>query len=359
MTVAMLILYTTDNLQIWHLYLAQALTGAFGAFQLPAYLAATTMLVPKAEYARASGVRSLAESTARVLAPFFAGVMLIWVDMDGVMLIDVATFLIAIATLLVVRIPRPAITQDDLTSRGNAWREIGFGFRYIFQRHGLLGLLITFMSFNLFAALTYYAILPAMILARSGSDGLALASVQSTLGIGGIVGGLSLSICGGPKRRIHGVLAGAAFSFLLGDSLFAVGRGVPIWVTAAFLASFFIPFITGTNRAIWQAKVAPSVQGRVFSVQDMFQQATMPLGYLLAGLLADRLFEPAMAAGGSLVGVFGWLVGTGPGAGMALMFACTAILGTAVSVSGYLFQAVRHVEDELPDYEVVSTPRPV
>jgi hypothetical protein len=205
---------------------------------------------------------------------------------------------------------------------------------------------------NLFAALTYYSILPAMILARTANDQLALATVQGALGVGGMAGGLLISIWGGSKKRIHVCLMGAALSFLVGDLLMAVGRIVSVWMVAAFLAAVFIPFITSAERAIWQSKVAPGVQGRVFSTKGMFQQATLPIGYLLAGPLADRVFEPAMAVGGSLSDVFGWLVGTGPGAGMGLMFACTSILGTAMSLSGYLFRSVRNVEMDLPDHTV-------
>ena len=353
MTIAMLVLYTTGNLQIWHLYIASGMAGAFEAFQLTAYSAATTTLAPKAHLARASGMRSLGTSAAEVFAPFLAGMMLTLFDIDGVMLIDVATFLIAMLTLSLVRIPAPTLSEEGINARGNMRQEITFGFRYIFRRPGLLGLLLIFVGINLFAALTYFAILPPMVLARTGGDELALASVQSALGIGGVAGGVVLTIRGGPKRQIHGVLAAASVSFLLGDFLFATGRSAPVWVLAAFLAAFFIPFIIGADRAIWQAKVPPDIQGRVLSVQSTLRTATMPIGYLLAGPLADQVFEPAMAAGGSLAESFGWLVGTGPGAGMALMFLCTAILGCAMSLSGYLFRPVRQVENDLPDYDVV------
>jgi hypothetical protein len=174
-----------------------------------------------------------------------------------------------------------------------------------------------------------------------------------------VAGGLLLSLWGGPRRRIHGILAGAAISFLLGDFLFAVGQTVLVWWLAAFLAAFFIPFIVGANQSIWQSKVAPEVQGRVFSARGMLQPLSMPLGYLLAGPLADHLFEPAMMANGSLTGAFGWLVGSGPGAGMALMFFCTSLLGMAMSLSGYLFPAVRNIEGELPDHDAVLAPQPI
>lgn len=352
MTIGLLLLFMTGYLRIWHLYVAQTLTSVFEAFQLPAYSAATTMLVSKKQYARTSGMRSLAESTSTVLAPIFAGTLLTVINIDGIMFIDVLSFLCAMGTLLLVRIPHPAATTHKAEPRSSKIQELSFGFRYIFARKGLLGLLLIFSGMNLFAALTYFSILPAMILARTNSNSIALATVQGALGIGGIVGGLVISIWGGPKRRIHACLSGAALSFLVGDFLLAIGRTLPVWAIAAFLASIFIPFITSAQQAIWQSKVAPDVQGRVFSAKGMMQLATFPLGYLLAGILADHVFEPAMASGGALSEVFGWLVGVGPGAGIASMFVCTSVLGMGMSLSGYVFRSVRNVETDLPDHAV-------
>jgi hypothetical protein len=214
-----------------------------------------------------------------------------------------------------------------------------------------LGLLLIFCGINLSAALTWFAVLAPMILGRTGGDSLALATVQSAMGIGGVIGGIAMSIWGGPKRRIHGVLLLGGISFLSSDFLLGVGRVTPVWAFAAFAGSVYIPFIVGCDLAIWQAKVPPAVQGRVFSVQTLLQQFTMPLGYLLAGPLADRILEPAMAPGGSLAPIFGGLVGTGPGAGMGLMFVGTFILGMTFCFGGYLFPAVRNVERDLPDHD--------
>lgn len=351
MTVLLFILYHAGGLQVWHLYLTSALTGVFEAFQLPAFTAATTMLVPKSAYARVSGMRSLSTSIAEIGAPVLAGILLSVIGLAGVMLIDIATFVIALLTLFWVRIPRPTGTAEAMAEPRSTWRDIGAGFGFIGQRPGLVGLLIIYAGINLFGTLTYLALMPTMVLARSGSDRMVLASVQAALGLGGLAGGLCVSLWGGPKRRIHGILGMTALSFLFGDLLFAIARGVTVWVVAAFVAAFFIPFMLAANRAIWQAKVPPILQGRVFSVQGMLQRAMMPVGYLAAGPLADRVFEPAMTAGGMLAPIFGPLVGTGPGAGMALMFAGTAILGTAMCVIGYAFRAIRQVEDDLPDHD--------
>jgi MFS family permease len=346
MTIGILGLYLTDGLQIWHLYLAEALTGAFEAFQVPAYNAAITTVVPERQYSRANGLHSLAYSASQVIAPFLAGTLLVVVGLTGVMLVDIATFLIAMFTLLSVRIPRPAATEaGQKASQGKLWQEVRFGFRYIFARSGLCYLMIIFMGINFAASLTYFGVLPAMILARSGNDELVLASVQSVLGLAGVIGGVWISAWGGPKRRIHGVLLGAAISFLFGDLLFGIGQSLPVWIGAGFAAAAIIPLIVTSDRTIWQLKVEPDVQGRVFAVKGMLQQSLKPVGYLLTGPLADRLFEPAMMPGGALAPVFGGLVGTGPGAGMGLMFICTALMGTAISLSGYLVPAVRRLDD--------------
>jgi MFS family permease len=354
MTLIMLALYSSGNLQIWHLYVAEALTGGFEAFQRPAYTAATTTLVPKEQYGRTSAMRSLAYNASHMFAPFFAGLMLKAFDINGVMLVDLATFGIAITTLLIVRIPRPAASADGEAARGERfWSQVGYGFRYIYRRPGLLWLLFVFVVMNFIASLTWFSVMPAMILARTGSDELALASVQTALGVGGVIGGLVISAWGGPKRRIHGVLLGAAISFLLGDFLLGVGRGLPVWIAGAFLGSLFIPLITSSDQAIWQAKVAPDVQGRVFGVQSMFREVAIPLGFLVAGPLADHVFGPALMPGNSLANTFGGLVGTGPGAGMGLMFVCTSMMGMTLGLTGYLFRAVRNVERDLPDHDAL------
>lgn len=350
MTLTVMALYTTDNLAIWHLYLLQMTASIFETFQLPAYTAAISTLLDKSQYARASGMRSLADNTSQIVAPLAGGALLPLIGIDGIMVIDVITFLVAVGTLLLVRIPNPRPSAEDETDQPFL-RQVTFGFRYIFQRKGLLGLLLIFFGIHLFASLTYFSVLPAMILARTGGDELALGTVQAALGGAGVIGGLLVSAFGLPRRKIHAVLTGAALSFILGDFLFAVGRGVTIWVIAASATSLFIPFIVAGDRTIWQAKVPPALQGRVFSVSGMLRNASSPLGYLVAGPLADYVFGPAMMPGGALTPLFGPLVGTGPGAGIAVMFVFTAIGGCLISLTGYLFASIRNVEADLPDHD--------
>ncbi|GAB4476678.1 MAG: MFS transporter [Anaerolineae bacterium] len=349
-TIAILLLYLTGRLEIWHLYLAGAFAGVFQSFQFPAYSAAISLMVPREQYVRANGLIGLAGSASQIAAPALAALLLGVTDLSTLLLIDIATFLVAIGCLLVVLVPQPAETEAGRAGRGSLWQESLYGFRYILQRPSLLGLQLVFFSINLTATLSMTLMAP-MILARSGDSELALGAVQSALGIGGVAGGLLISAWGGPKRRVHGVLLGMAASSLLGEMALGLGRGVVLWSVGAFFATFFIPLINGANQAIWQAKVPPDVQGRVFAIRRLIAQITAPLAMLIAGPLADRVFEPAMLPGGALAVLFGGLVGMGRGAGMGLLFLLTGVLGILIGLAGYLFPAVRDAEDILPDHE--------
>jgi MFS family permease len=348
-TIALAILYFTGNLQIWHLAAAGAFAGIFESFQFPAFSASISVMLKKEQYARANGLLSLAESASGIIAPVLAGALLAFIGLGGVMLIDIVTFLLAVLAVLVVVIPQPPRTAEGAEGRGNLWVESVYGFRYIWARASLLGLQTLFFFSNLFGSIAF-TIQPAMILARTGNDAATLGLVQSAMGVGGVVGGLAMSTWGGPKRRIHGLLLGFIGLGLLGEALMGIGQSLPVWLVAGFFTLFFMPFLNGANQAIWQAKVAPDVQGRVFAARRLIAQITAPIGILLGGFLADRVFEPMMRGTGPGATLFAPLVGTGPGAGMGLLMVFVGVAGAIVGAAGYLVSVIRNAEDLLPDH---------
>ncbi|MBM2847926.1 MAG: Major facilitator superfamily 1 [Anaerolineales bacterium] len=352
-TVGLLVLQSQGRLEIWHLYAANLMTGTFNSFQWPAYSAAISTMVPKEQLGRANGMMSLVEIGPGVIAPLLAGALLPFIHLTGILLIDVTTFVTAIAVLLAVHVPQPPVTEAGREGRGGILKEALYGFRYIFARPSLLGLQLVFMTGNLMAGLAYTVLAP-MILARTSNNGVIFGTVQSVGAIGGVIGGIAMGAWGGFKRRVHGVLIGWALSSLLGQVVIGLGRGPWLWIPGAFIAYFFVPLIDGSNQAIWQSKVAPDVQGRVFAARRLIAWLTTPISPLIAGPLADFVLEPGMREGGGLTGAFGWLVGTGPGAGMALLIIVTGLLAMTVGVSGYLFPAVRNAEDILPDHDAGS-----
>lgn len=223
------------------------------------------------------------------------------------------------------------------------------GLRYIIERRSLLGLTVIFACLN-FLAMLGLVVLDPMILARTGSDEVVLGSVRSVLGVGGLAGGLLISVWGGPKRKIYGVVLGIVGASLSMAAL-GLGQSVTSWVVTGFSMLFFIPMIDAFALAIQQNKVPPSVQGRVFATGRAFSQIGTMLAYLFSGFLADLVFEPSLMPGGTLINLFGWLVGTGPGAGMGLMLFFSGLLGAAVGVAALLYTPVRDIERLLPDYD--------
>jgi MFS family permease len=168
-TIAIFLLYASGNLQIWHLYVAGVVTGSFQAFQFPAYSASSSLMLDKIDYTRASGMMQLAEAASTIIAPITAGFLLAVIRLEGVLLIDIVTFLVALALLYVVFIPQPSPTLEGMEGRGSLWKESFFGFRYIFARPSLLGLQLVFLSINLIGGFTGVLTAP-MILARTGQN---------------------------------------------------------------------------------------------------------------------------------------------------------------------------------------------
>jgi MFS family permease len=344
-TLLIAVFFFANRLEVWHIYLATALSSACGTFQWPAYTAAISLLVPKKNLGRANGMVQFGQAAAEILTPILAGVLLVTMRLSGVILIDVATFLFAVGTLLVVRIPLPGSASSAHKEKHSLLHEAAYGWKYITARSGLLGLLLFFAVVN-FLWGTVGALIIPMILDFTTADVLGI--VISVAGAGLMTGSLVMSFWGGPKRRIHGVLNFELFSgfcfLLIGLRPYA-----PLVALGAFGAHFTIAIINGSNQAIWQSKVAPEVQGRVFAMQQMVSNSLKPLAFLLAGILADRVFEPLMAATGPLANTVGQIIGIGPGRGIALIFLIMGVIKICVSLSAYLYPKIRDIEDDLPD----------
>jgi MFS family permease len=351
-TIVILILQSLGVLEFWHLYLTSIIYGLGMAFQWPAYSAAITTMIPKEQYARANGMMSLVEAGPNVVAPLLAGILLPIVGLTGILIFDVITFLLAIGALLIVHIPQPPRTEEGEQGRGSIWKEAAYGFKYIFARPSLLGLQLTFFVGNLFSGIAFTLLAP-MVLSRTGNDSFMLGSVQTAGAIGGVIGGVVMSAWGGFKRRVHGVLVGWMISGV-GVAILGLAGGLPIWITGLFISSIVISLINGSNQAIWQSKVAPDVQGRVFSARRLIAWFTNPISPIIAGTLADFVLEPQMRTASPLSETFGWLVGTGPGAGMGLIIFFCGLLAVLVGAAGYFIGVIHNAETILPDHDELA-----
>jgi MFS transporter, DHA3 family, macrolide efflux protein len=348
-TVAILFLFLSDNLEIWHLYFTSAVNGLFGFLQSLAYSASLSSIVPQEHYTRAGAFNSVQMSGAYILAPALAGTLYPWIGLTGILIIDIVTFIIAISTLSIVRIPQPSQNQKISRHNPNLKQELTFGFRYLLKQPSLLALVVFLLLENLIENINF-AILPAMILARSGNDPGMWGRLLTSFGIGGVLGAVTISIWGGPKRRIHGLLLGSAV-WKVGLIVLSLSQTMLIKIAAAVTSGFCSPFPDSSNQAIWMSKVKPDIQGRVFAARDLIAQIAIPLGAAISGPLADLFFEPAMRNGGSLARLFGGFLGTEIGAGMALMITLFSSCGLLIGLGGYAFPFLRNVEEIISNQE--------
>jgi penicillin amidase len=338
-------LLSANQLEVWHIYLLVGLNAAFGSFQGPAFSASIPLLVPKSQLGRANGMIRIGPAVARVIVPAFAGLLMVLINIQGIILIDLTTFLFALGTVLLVRIPRPVAGEGEKKERKSFFREAARGWTYIQEHPGLRGLLLFFAVTNLTLGMVWLLIIPLVL---SFANEAELGTILSLAGSGMLLGGIAMSVWGGPKKRVMGVLA---FTFLQGFVLLLGGLqpSAPLVVFAAFVFLFSFQIVMGTERALWQTKVPTDMQGRVHAIHEMVALSATGLAFLLAGPLTDYLFEPWLAPNGALAGTVGQLIGTGDGRGIGFLFIVLGILTIAATVVAYGNARIRNVEQDIPD----------
>jgi MFS family permease len=348
-TLGAAILLLSDNLQVWHIYLVNLLSSVFTSFQGPAYSASVTMLVPKKDLARAGGIQQIGGAVQSILIPVIAGALYASLGLRGVIWIDFATYFFAIGALLVVHIPQPARTTQvaEDGEKESMWRDAAFGWRYLRERPGLFGLLWYYAAVNFFLNLS--SVLSTPLVLAFGTE-VELGIAQMANGAAMLIGGLIIGAWGGPRRRkIWSVIIAIALSSL--GYLFSGLRASIYYIAAGqFLISFFIPISAALSQAVWQTKVPPDIQGRVFSIRAMIAWSIIPVANLVAGPLADRIFEPLLAEGGTLGDtIVANVVGVGTGRGIGLIFITSALFLFLVSALAFAYPRVRNLEEEIPD----------
>ena len=344
-TAVLALLLATGSLEIWHIYLAVSLSSVFKAFQLPAYTASTSMLIPKKYLPRASCVVRSGEACAQLISPLLGGVLLGIVKLQGVILIDLVTFLFALTTLLLVRFPNTKTAAVSEDGKASIWQDVVYGWTYIAVRPGLLVLLILFALDNFVTGVFEVLLTPLVLTFASVTE---LGTIQSIGGVGMVLGNLAMTISGGPRSLIRGIFAFDLFAHMI-ILAFGLRTSLPLFALLNFLFFFSIPIINGCCDAIFLRKVTPEVQGRVFATIRMIWMLCIPLAYVVAVPLAERIFEPLMAKNGLLAGSIGEIIGVGTGRGIGLLFITMEIIAILVTVAAYRYPRLWFIEDELPD----------
>ncbi|WP_229402064.1 non-ribosomal peptide synthetase/MFS transporter [Micromonospora okii] len=332
----------TDNLRLWMIYVLVALSQVAGSFQRIAFQSAVPQLVPKRYLGHAMGVTQLTNGVAMLLMPVFAAGLLATIELKGILLIDVASYVVAVVTLAVVRFP-------DLLGFRPKERllvAIANGLRYSWQHRGFRLMLGYFAVGNIFLA-------PALVLTTplvlSFGTATQVAQVALAEALGAVAGGVLMSLWGGPRhRRMIGVLIGN-----LGTALGCVVIGLDASVAMICVGVFWLGMAMTTAQSIYativQVKVPQRFHGRVFSLNQTISWSTLPIGFALVAPGATSLFEPMLAPGGALAGSVGAVIGTGPGRGIGFAYICFGAALVLVTLGGFAIRLLRNFDTEVPD----------
>ncbi len=344
-------LFFSSWLRPWMVIPINLWLGAFQTLMWPAFTASVTLLVPKEHYGRANGFVQLGEALPQIAGPALAGALYVVIHLGNLALIDFFTYLFSVALMLLwVRIPRPARTEDGRQARGSVWKEMKFGWDYITARPGLLGLLFYFMVINFLTGVMQPLLTP-LILDNWSAD--VLGYLSTVMGVGMLGGTLLMSAWGGGRRKIY-TLLGSGIGAGLFLSAVGVRLSIPLLAVCGFGFMFMMPFMNASSQAIWQVKVAPDVQGRVFAVRRALAWSTQLIAPLLAAPLADYVFKPGMAPGGALAAILGPVVGGGANHGVGVLMSLLGLLTGVVSVAALLIPTLRNLERDVPDHAAAA-----
>jgi MFS transporter, DHA3 family, macrolide efflux protein len=338
--------FLSGDFQLWHLYTVSLLQGTFATLQVPAERATVTLLIPDQHRERANAIMELAFPVASLLAPIMTGLIYAVVGVTGVIAVDLATFAVAALVVAVLTIPRPVASAEGAAGRGNLLGELRGGLHFLRQRRPIL-LFLLYLTFTNFLLNGPLDLNIPYLFALTGSEaqvGFGLGAASA----GAFAGASLMAVLGRVRHRLRLLLAGGLLTGLM-FLLLGTARSLPLVSVALFLLILPLPAGGALFMSFLQLKTPPDLQGRVFALYSQLALLGSTLSFLLIGPLVDRVIQP-------LVGTPAWrsvapYVGSGPGAGIALVLLVTGVLYLAATLLIFSFPSVRHMETRLPDYQ--------
>jgi len=348
LAIVFLLLHQPSNLAC--LYLLLTIKAGFTTFQTLAYTAGITLLVPKQYYSRSSGMIQGAQAFAQIAAPLLAGIVVVKFGIEGALLIDVGSFLFACATLIGVKFSIPPVTVEGEVGRGSMMHEMAAGWQYIAARPGMQSLLLFLLVPYFTLGMLETLFTPLVLSFASVSE---LGVVLTIGGCGWLMGSICISSWSGPKRRVDGIFG---FVIFQGCCLLLSGLrpSILLAATGCFGFLFAYPIVLSCNQMIWQTKVMPDLQGRVFGVRRLVEQLPPAIAYITVGPLVEHWFEPWLSPGGCLSLAFGQFLGTGAGRGISFLFVIMGALNILITVLVLKYPPLRNLEEQLPDAILIT-----
>ena len=326
-TIIVFTLLKADLLMPWHMYLLNAINGLMNTVQQPAGDVAMTLITPKEHYQKTSGMRSFSQSLITILHPVIATALFALAGMEVVILVDLATFVIAFLTFLfAIRIPR--IEETETEKKETLLQAAGVGLRYLKENPLILTLIFFLAGVNLVAS-AFDAILPAFVLPRDNGGETILGIVTSAAGVATLIGSVIATVLPAPKDRIRVIYLTMLISLSIENFLLAFSQTPVLWCLAQVIGWLPVPLMNANMDVVFRSTIPTNMQGRVYACRNTLQFFTIPIGFFLGGILVDEVCEPFMAAG-TTADIWRTLFGMGKGSGAAMVCFILGVAGTAV-----------------------------
>ncbi len=283
------LLFWLERLEIWHVYVIMFARSLGGTFHWPAMQASTSLMVPKEQLSRVAGMNQTLHGILGIITPPLGAFLMELLPLHSIMAIDVITAMLAVVPLLFVHVPQPQRVQTASQTQSSVGQDMKEGFLYIWRWKGVFWVLVMATVINM-AINPGMSLMPILITKHFGGDALQLGWMNSAWGAGVILGGLTLSLWGGFKRKVYTATLGLV-GMGLGIALIGFAPASAFWLalTGMTLGGLMNPICNGPFMAILQDAVAPELQGRVLSVVGAVAGAASPLGMAIAGPVSDWL----------------------------------------------------------------------
>jgi DHA3 family macrolide efflux protein-like MFS transporter len=304
-TLALMLIYLSGDMQPWHVYGLMFVRAVGGGFHWPAMMASTTLMVPREQYTRVQGMNQTLHGVNNIVTPPLGALLLSLLPLNGIMMIDVATAMIAIVPLFFIAIPQPE-RKAALETVTGGWmttilKDVREGLVYIGSWPAFVIILMTAMAAN-FVLNPAFSLMPILVTQHFYGDVVELGWMSSASGVGMLIGGLTLSAWGGFRSKIMTLLFGLA---LMGTGVLVVGAAPSAWlwmgIAGMFLVGFARPIANGPLFALIQATVEPALQGRVLSAINSIVTVASPLSLAIAGPVSDAVGVPVWYVAGGLL----------------------------------------------------------
>jgi len=326
---------------LWAVLSVVWLLSFASTFQRIAYTAAIPQLVPKRYLGHANGIAQLVNGVALLFVPLLAAGLYGAIGLRGILVVDLASYVLAIAVLLAVRFPELMGHRRKETFG----QQLLGGFRLSWGTPAFRAMLVFYGVSNLLYAVPVLLVPPLVL----GFAGVAeVGQVALAEGLGVLVGGLAMTVWGGPARRrmvanILAVAASGAFVALTGSR-----ASLPVVFAGVFGTAVSLSLANGIYLTVVQTKVPQRFHGRVIALNQTLTWSTLPIGFALLVPASGRL-EPLLAPDGALAGTVGRVIGTGTGRGLGFAY---VLCGLGMLVNALVALRVRRLarlDTELPD----------